>query len=96
MSIHIIIEDNNIELALAQLHQKQYFLQSTRWYIKRQGDYEKPSVLKRKKCKMTSLFCHKHVPQTPYFHVHPKINLWLKIGLVQQYQRTGNNLAVGR
>lgn len=96
MSIQVIVENNDLDLALYQLQQKQYFLQNTRWYKKRQGYYEKPSILKRKKCKMTSILCHTYVPQTPYFHVHPKINLWLKIGLAQQHQRTANNLAVGR
>ena len=49
MSIHIIVTDNNIELALHQLQQKQYSLQATRWYKKRQGFYEQAAILKRKK-----------------------------------------------
>lgn len=55
MSLHIIVANNNIELALQQCHQKQYFLQATRWYKKHQGFYEKPAILKRKKRKMKLL-----------------------------------------
>ena len=96
MSIHIIVTDNNIELALHQLQQKQYFLQATRWYKKRQGFYEQAAILKRKKRKMKRLISQAQshfalcTPPTP----HP--NFWHKIDLKQQHQRTGNTFAVGR
>lgn len=108
MSIQVIVENNDLDFALYQLQQKQYFLQSTRWYKKRQGYYEKPSVLKRKKQKMKLI-----ISQRQHFHTcfitsdpTPELSryilrespppLILKINLKQQYQRTANNLAVGR
>ena len=85
MSLKVIVEDNNIDLALQQLHNKYYFLQASRWYKKRYGYYEKPSVLKRKKRKMKAILCHQYIAQTCYFPIQPTIRLWLKIDLAQQY-----------
>lgn len=107
MSIQVIVQNNNIDLALHQLHHKQYFLQATRWYKKRQGFFEKPSELNRKKRKMKRL-----VSQRQHFHICfmpidplPELShyilreapapLILKIYLNQQFARTSNN-ALGK
>ncbi|WP_254433804.1 hypothetical protein [Acinetobacter sp. Marseille-Q1618] len=97
MPIQVIVEDNNIELALQQLHYKQYLLQATRWYKKRQGYYEKPAILKRKKLKMKRIVSQSQnwFSQCPLYFQSPA-NLWLKIDLAQQHQPTSNSFAVGR
>lgn len=87
-----ILLDNtqNIEQALWQLHQKLYYNTATRWYKKRYGYYEKPSLLRRKKRKMKRLLSQRQ----NYFYFEPAPNLWLKIEYPQQFSRTGKN-AVG-
>jgi ribosomal protein S21 len=53
MSITVYLQDDqDIDQALHLLNQKHYYLQATRWYKKRYGYFEKPSVLKRKRKKM--------------------------------------------
>lgn len=107
MSIHVIVQDDNIDLALHQLRHKQYFLQATRWYKKRQGFFEKRSVLNRKKRKMKRLVSQRQHFHTCFMSIDPlpelshyilreaPAPLILKIYLNQQFARTGNN-AVGR
>ena len=96
MSIQVIVEDHNIELALHQLRHKQYILQSTRWYKKRQAYFEKPSVLKRKKCKMKLIISQAQSGFSQSIPPALHSNFWLKIDLTQQYQRTSNGFAVAR
>lgn len=95
MSIHIIVTNNDIEVALHQLQQKQYFLQATRWYKKRQGFYEQAAILKRKRRKMKLIISQSQscFAQCPTLYLHP--NFWHKIDLEQQFQRIGNNFAIG-
>lgn len=88
-----ILLDNtqNIEQALWQLHQKLYYNTATRWYKKRYGYYEKPSLLRRKKRKMKLLLSYR---QNRLSRSNIKTTLWLKIEYSQQFSRTGKN-AVG-
>ena len=97
MSIQVIVEDHNIELALHQLRHKQYILQSTRWYKKRPAYFERPAILKRKKSKMKFILSQQQnwFAHCPLYFLKPS-NLWLKIDLTQQYQRTSNGFAVAR
>jgi ribosomal protein S21 len=56
MSITVYLQDDqDIDQALYLLNQKHYYLQATRWYKKRYGYFEKPSVLKRKQKKMKAI-----------------------------------------
>lgn len=97
MSIQVIVEDHNIELTLHQLHHKQYFLQTTRWYKKRQAYFERPAILKRKKSKMKLILSQQQnrFAQSPLYFLKPS-NLWLKIDLTPPYQGTSNVFAVSR
>ena len=97
MSIQVIVEDHNIELALHQLRHKQYILQSTRWYKKRQAYFERPAILKRKKSKMKLILSQQQnrFAHCPLYFLRPP-SLWLKIDLAQQHQRTNNGFAVAR
>ncbi len=84
MAVRVYVnESDDIELALQTLKNKVSMDSDRRWYKKRFGYYEKPSILKRKKEKMQSQPNHRCK------------RLWLKIGLVQQFDRTGP-VAVGR
>lgn len=83
-------ETQDIDHALWRLHQQLYVNTATRWYKKRYGYYEKPSLLRRKKRKMKRLLSQRQ----KYFYFEPAPNLWLKIEYSQQFARTGEN-AVG-
>lgn len=72
----------NLDHALNQLKQKIYRENSTRWYKRRYGYFEKPSELKRKRRKMKQIVSRS------------QNNLWLKIDQQEQFSRTGKN-AVG-
>ena len=97
MSVKVDVKDNHLDLALKQLRNKQYILQSTRWYKKRQAYFERPAILKRKKSKMKLILSQRQnwFAHSPFYFLKPS-NLWLKIDLTQQYQRTGNSFAVAR
>ncbi|MFW1857265.1 hypothetical protein [Acinetobacter defluvii] len=97
MSVKVDVKDNNLDLALEQLRNKQYILQATRWYKKRQAYFERPAILKRKKSKMKLILSQRQnrFAHCPLYFLRP-LNLWLKIDLAQQYQRTSNSFAVGR
>ncbi len=94
MSIQVIVEDNNIELALYQLNSKLYHLKSSLWHKRRYGYFEKPSVLKRKRKRMKLSLSQTHRQHPPY-HPFVPCSQWLKIELPILFARTGKN-AMGR
>lgn len=77
---------DNLDNALTAFHQKVYYDKARRWYKKRLGCYEKPSVLKRKRQKMKRLLSQR---QTYNARVcdNPLPNLWLKIELDKSLAR---------
>lgn len=92
MSITVYLQDDqNIDQALQLLNQKYYYLQATRWYKKRYGYFEKPSVLKRKRKKMKAILSYRNDSLSLQTHIAPKNTLWLKIKREQQFSRTGKN-----
>ena len=93
MSITVYLQDDqNIDQALLLLNQKHYYLQATRWYKKRYGYFEKPSVLKRKRKKMKQILSYRNHSLSLTTHIAPKDTLWLKIEREQQFSRTGKNV----
>lgn len=95
MSVRINVEDNQtLDSALNRFSHKVYRLNSRRWYKRRYGYYEKPSVLARKRRKMRRI-------QQRCFSIfvlvgEPKRNgLWLCIDMQAQFVREGVN-AVGK
>ena len=92
MSITVNLQDDqDIDQALYLLNQKHYYLQATRWYKKRYGYFEKPSVLKRKQKKMKAILSYRNHSLSLQMHIAPKNTLWLKIKKEQQFARTGKN-----
>lgn len=92
MSITVYFQDDqNTDQALQLLNQKYYYLQATRWYKKRYGYFEKPSVLKRKRKKMKAILSYRNDSLSLQTHIAPKNTLWLKIKREQQFSRTGKN-----
>jgi ribosomal protein S21 len=84
MTVTVNVEDGeSIEVALRKLKKKVKQETDRRWYKRRFGYYEKPSILKRKIKKMKEL------------SIQSGGNLWLKIGLKEQFSKSGNS-AVGR
>ncbi|MGN0927224.1 30S ribosomal protein S21 [Ectopseudomonas mendocina] len=82
MTISIIIEDGEpIEVVLRKLKKKVKHETDRRWYKRRFGYYEKPSILKRKAKKMKA------------FSIQSGGSLWLKIGLKEQFSRSGSSAA---
>ncbi len=93
----IINDEQSIEQALQELRKKVYYEKSSRWYKRRYGYYEKPSVLKRKRRKMKRIVSQRD-QQFDYVNeclFATRQNLWLKIGLQEQFARCGKN-AVGK
>lgn len=93
MSVRINVEDNEtLDSALSRFSHKVYRLNYRRWYKRRYGYYEKPSVLARKRRKMRRI-------QQRCFSIfvlvgEPKCNgLLLYIDLPAQFARTGVNAA---
>jgi ribosomal protein S21 len=82
MTVTIKVEDGeSIDLALRKLSKKVKSEMDRRWYKRRFGYYEKPSVLKRKNKKMKKLV------------IQSGGALWLKIGLKEQFSRNGGSAA---
>lgn len=81
----------DIDQALHLLNQKYYYLQATRWYKKRYGYFEKPSILKRKRKKMEAILSYRNDSLSLQTHIVPKNTLWLKIKREQQFSRTVKN-----
>lgn len=92
MSITVYLQDDqNIDQALHLLNQKHYYLQATRWYKKRYGYFEKPSILKRKRKKMKQILSYRNHSLSLITQISPQNTLWLKIDIKQQFSRTGKN-----
>ena len=70
-----------IEVALRKFNKKVKNETDRRWYKRRFGYYEKPSILKRKAKKMKKL------------SIQSGGTLWLKIGFKEQFSRNGNSAA---
>lgn len=71
----------SIEVALRNFNKRVKSETDRRWYKRRFGYYEKPSILKRKAKKMKKL------------SIQSGGILWLKIGLKEQFSRNGNSAA---
>jgi ribosomal protein S21 len=96
MTIEIKVRDNeSIDSALNRLNKKIRIEYGRRWYKKRYGYFEKPSILKRKKYRHL-----KRVKQSMRFQyqAYGKIigNLQLNIGLKALYNRSGPTNSIGR
>ncbi|MFT0634472.1 30S ribosomal protein S21 [Pseudomonas sihuiensis] len=84
MTVTVNVEDDeSIEVALRKFKNKVKHETDRRWHKRRFGYYEKPSILKRKAKKMKAL------------SIQSGGNLWLKIGLKEQFSKSGK-LAAGR
>lgn len=82
MTVTVKVEaGESIEVALRKLKKKVKHETDRRWYKRRFGYYEKPSILKRKAKKMKEL------------SIQSGGNLWLKIGLKEQFSKNGNSAA---
>jgi ribosomal protein S21 len=95
VSVRINLEDNEtLDSALSRFSHKVYRLNSRRWYKRRYGYYEKPSVLARKRRKM---WCIQQQCFSIFVLVsEPKRNgLRLCIDMQAQFMREGVN-AVGK
>lgn len=85
----VYLDDNqNLDQAFNALNQKLYRQTATRWYKRRYGYYEKPSLLKSKRKKMKAILSRRQT------HLSDSSTLWLKIEQPLQFARTGSN-AVG-
>lgn len=85
----IYLDDTqNIDQALNDLNQKLYRQTATRWYKRRYGFYEKPSLLKAKRKKMKLILSRRQT------HLSDGSNLWLKIEQTEQFAHNAKN-AVG-
>lgn len=78
-------ESQNLDQAFDELAQKYYCCHASRWYKRRYGFYEKPSLLKAKRKKMRAIVSNQAIGGSA---------LWLKIAQPLQFARTGKN-AVG-
>lgn len=82
MTVKVDVEDGEpIEVALRKLNKKLKHETGRRWYKRRFGYYEKPSILKRKAKKMKEL------------SIKSSGTLWLKIGFKEQFSKNGNSAA---
>lgn len=81
-------DSQNFDQAFDELIQKLYRQTATRWYKRRYGFYEKPSLLNAKRKKMKAILSRRQT------HLSDGSNLWLKIEQPLQFARTGKN-AVG-
>ncbi|WP_010113329.1 hypothetical protein [Acinetobacter sp. P8-3-8] len=61
MSIQVIVQNDNIDLALEQLRIKKYYLQTNHWYKKCQNYHEKPPSKNRKKTEKKLLMGHSQI-----------------------------------
>ena len=100
MSKVIVDEYQSLDQALIAFNRQVYKDKASRWYKRRYGYYEKPSVLKRKKNKMKRVLSHRGTMFQDQARFQYQANpdnhtLWLKIDLTQQFARDGVN-AVGR
>ncbi len=93
----IVNDKQSIEQALQELKQKVYYEKSSRWYKRRYGYYEKPSILKRKRNKMKRIISKRHhkLDYMDKCQFGSRQNLWLKIELKEQFARYGQN-AMGK
>ncbi len=91
----VILTDNQtVEQALTEFNKQLYRNNYRRWYKKRYGYYEKPSQLKRKRKKMQKIMrCSTYIDYLSGENEYS--SLQLKIGLTEQFSRTGHN-AVGK
>ncbi|RZG84405.1 hypothetical protein [Acinetobacter venetianus] len=92
MSITVYLQvDQDIDQALYFLNQKHYHLQATRWYKKRYGYFEKPSLLKHKRKKMKAILSYRNHSLSLLTHISPKNTSWLKIEKEHQFALTDKN-----
>lgn len=85
MSIKVIVQEDNIDLALEKLRVKKYYLNTNHWYKKCQNYHEKPPSKSRKKSELKLLHGHSQIL------ADDPLALRLKIHIEQHYQRTDEN-----
>jgi ribosomal protein S21 len=96
MGIEIKLRENeDIESAIKRLNDKVFRENGKRWYKRRYGYYEKPSILKRKRNKHVKILRPSVASQMAICGM-VITGLQLKIGIKEQYKRTGPNNAAGR
>jgi ribosomal protein S21 len=96
MGIEIKLRENeDIESAVKRLNDKVFREKGKRWYKRRYGYYEKPSVLKRKRNKHIDIVKPSVASQIAIYG-RVITGLQLKIGIKEQFKRTGPNNAAGR
>lgn len=96
MGVEIKLRENeNIESAIRRLNERIYQENRKRWYKRRYGYYETPSILKRKRNKHLKIF-RKSVASQMAMCGRVTTGLQLKIGMKEQRRRTGPNNAAGR
>lgn len=82
MAVTVNVEaGESIEVVLRKLNKKVKHETDRRWYKRRFGYCEKPSILKRKVKKMKKI------------SIQSGGTLWLKIGLKEQFSKSGNSAA---
>lgn len=82
MTITVNVKDGeSIEVVLHRFKKKVKHETDRRWHKRRFGYYEKPSILKRKAKKMKAL------------SIQSGGSLWLKIGLKEQFSKSGSSAA---
>ncbi|RYL26717.1 hypothetical protein [Acinetobacter piscicola] len=79
MSIQVIVQDNNLDLALEQLRIKAYYLNTDHWYKKCHDYRDKPPSKKRKLSEMNLLLGHSDILQDD------QLAYRLKIHVAEQY-----------
>lgn len=80
MSIQVIVQDNNLDLALEQLRIKTYYLNTDHWYKKCHDYRDKLPSKKRKRSEMNLLLGHSQILEDDPLADH------LNIHLQQHYQ----------
>lgn len=85
MSIQVIVQNDNIDLALEQLRIKKYYLQTNHWYKKCQDYQDKPPSKSRKKSELKLLHGHSQILEDD------PLALRLKIHIEEHYQHTDEN-----
>ena len=75
MSIQVIVQDDNIDLALEQLRIKKYYLQTNHWYKKCQDYQDKPPSKSRKKSELKLLHGHSQILKDDPLAIRLKIHI---------------------
>ncbi len=75
MSIQVIVQDDNIDLALEKLRVKKYYLHHNHWYKKCQKYHEKSPSYKQKQQEMKLLVGHSQILEDDPLALRLKIHI---------------------